>query len=229
MDLQNDEEYTKFLESLSKSLELQEIEYELCRRDPYHWLTTWVYTVDPHDKKTPIKRFPAKPHIKRLVEVWLDEPLILVPKSRQMMVSWLFCSLYLWDTQFLPGRLNFFQSKKEEDADSLIRRAKFIYDSQPKFIRKHKVNPSNSGRHIYCKFEIPEIQSMIRGIPQGGDQIRMHTASGVFSDEMAFQPEAEAAYTAAKPTIDGGGRWTGVSSAEPGFFADMVDDMVAIE
>ena len=179
-------EYTAYLDALSHSQDLQVVEYELCKRDPWHWLTMWAYTVDSHDKKSPIKRFPKQKYLKRLTEIWLDEPLLLVPKSRQMMVSWLFCALYLWDTQFFPGRLNFFQSKKEEDADSLIRRSKFIYDQQPSFLRRFRANPSNLGKHTYCKLEFPEIQSMIRGIPQGGDQIRMHTSSGIFSDEMGF-------------------------------------------
>ena len=44
------------------------------------------------------------------------------------------------------------------------------------------------------------------------------TIYGIFSDEMAFQADAEDAYTGALPTIKGGGRFTGVSSANPGFF-----------
>jgi len=224
-----EEETVLYLMQLNESKELQEVEYQLCKKDPWYWLTTWAYTLDSHDREDPIKKFPDTGYLKHLTEVWLDEKLLLVPKSRQMMVSWLFCALYLWDTQFYPGRLNFFQSKKEEDADSLVKRAKFIYDKQPAFLKKYKVNPSNLGKHTYCKFELPEISSMIKGIPEGGHQIRMHTSSGIFSDEMGFQPEAEDAYTAAKPTIDGGGRFTGVSTAEPGFFADMVDDIVEVE
>lgn len=224
----NEVEYLDYITQVNNSSELQEIEYQLCRKDVHHWLTTWVYTIDQHDTKTPIKRFPNKSYLNRLIDIWLTERLLFVPKSRQMLVTWLFVSLYLWDTQFFAGRLNFFQSKKEEDADSLIQRAKFIYDYQPQFLKRYKINPSNMGKHTYCKLEFPEIQSKIIGIPQGGHQIRMHTASGVFADEMAFQPEAEAAFTAAKPTIDGGGRFTGVSSAEPGFFADMVDDAVEV-
>lgn len=49
------------------------------------------------------------------------------------MMSWLFVGLYLWDAQFHPGRLIFFQSKKAEDANDLIARAKLIYDYQPDF------------------------------------------------------------------------------------------------
>jgi len=40
----------------------------------------------------------------------------------------------------------------------------------------------------------------------------MHTASGIFADEMAFQEQAEDAFTAARPTFLGGGRFTGVST-----------------
>jgi len=52
----------------------------------------------------------------------------------------------------------------------------------------------------------------------------MHTASGIFMDEAAFMFEVESAFTAAKPSIDGGGRITMVSSANPGFFESMVND-----
>lgn len=229
MNIKLEKEYLERVSKIAQNKELQAIEYELCKKNPYHWLVNWVFTVDNHDRNQPIKRFPNKEYVKRLVEIWLHEPLLLVPKSRQMMISWLYCALYLWDTQFSPGRLTFFQSKKEENANDLVLRAKFIYDKQPGFLKKYRVNPSNIGKHIYCKMEFPEIQSTIRGIPQGGDQIRMYTASGILADEMAFQGEAEAAYTAAKPTIDGGGRFTGVSTAEPGFFCDMVFDVVEVD
>ena len=45
------------------------------------------------------------------------------------------------------------------------------------------------------------IDSTIMGVAQGGDVLRMHTFSGVFSDESAFQPEMSSAYTGLKPTL----------------------------
>ena len=155
-----------------------------------------------------------------------------------MMMSWFFTTAYLWDTQFHHGRLTFFQSKREEDADDLVRRAKFVYDHEPSFLKRYKLvgrfydlnaNPQHGGQHTYGKLAFPEINSEIRGIAQGGDIIRMHTASGILSDEMAFQPEAMAAYTAAKPTISSMGRFTGVSTAEDNtFFESMCFDNVEI-
>jgi len=75
----------------------------------------------------------------------------------------------------------------------------------------------------------PEIKSEIRGIPEGGDVIRMQTASGIFADEVAFQPEARNAFTAAKPTLSSKGRYTGVSTAEDNtWFEEAVFDLLDI-
>ncbi|MBL7197756.1 MAG: hypothetical protein ISS47_06620 [Candidatus Omnitrophica bacterium] len=188
-------------------------------RHPWYWIQEMVYTNDEHDGENPIKKFPDKEHLKIICDYWHREPLILIPKSRQLMMTWLFVACYLWDTQFARGRLNFFQSKKEEDADRLVKRAYFIWQHQPDWIKN-----TFPAAYRFCHLEFPQGSSEIWGVPQGGDQLRSHTASGIFSDEMAFQPEAESAYTGAKPTIDGGGRFTGVSSAHPGFFQYLVED-----
>ncbi len=228
------------LRKIKESQELQDLEHALCVRDPYHWLIHWARTLDSHDNENPIKPFPDKEYLKVLVDIWLNNKLLLLPKSRQMMVSWVIVALYLWDTQFHMAKLTFFQSKREDDADDLVRRAKFIYDHQPKFLKRYydgskwinlKVNPQvPESRHVFCKLALPAIHSEIRGIPQGGDIIRMQTSSGILADEMAFQPEAEAAYTAAKPTLSAQGRFTGVSTAEDNsFFEDLVFDKLEVE
>lgn len=228
----------EYLQKVSKSKELQDIEWWNCYNDPYYFLTNWAFTLDVHDREQSIKPFPDKTYIKVLVDIWLKHKLLLVPKSRQMMMSWLFTTLYLWDTQFYHGKLTFFQSKKADDADDLVKRAKFVWDHEPNFLKRYylegkfhnlNVNPQHNGQHTQNKMTFPEINSEIRGIPEGGDVIRMHTASGILADEMAFQPEAKSAYTAAKPTISSKGRFTGVSTAEDGtFFEDMVMDQIEV-
>ena len=225
------------LMKIKESQDLQDLEYALCKQNPYHWLTHWARTLDSHDNANPIKPFPEKDYLRVITKVWLENKLLLLPKSRQMMISWVIVALYLWDTQFHIAKLTFFQSKREDDADDLVRRAKFIYDQEPNFLKRYhdgtrwiplRANPQvPQGRHIFCKLQFPDIHSEIRGIPQGGDIIRMQTSSGIMADEMAFQPEAEAAYTAAKPTLSAQGRFTGVSTAEDNsFFEDMVFDKI---
>jgi len=228
----------KYIKKLQDNQKLQDLEWGLCVKNPYHFITHWAQTLDVHDRNNPIKVFPDKEYIKILVNLWLKTTLLLVPKSRQMMMSWLFTTLYLWDTQFHKGRLTFFQSKKADDADDLIKRSKFVWDHEPKFLKRYyedgkfkdlNCNPQHNGQHTYCRMVFPDINSEIRGIPEGGDVIRMHTASGILSDEMAFQPEAQAAYNAAKPTISSQGRFTGVSTAEDStFFEDLVFDKLDV-
>jgi len=226
------------LQKIHKSKKLQDLEWWACHDDPYYFLTNWAFTLDVHDRENTIKAFPKKLYIKEIVELWQKENLLLIPKSRQLMMSWLFTSLYLWDTQFHHGRLTFFQSKKEDDANDLVKRAKFVYDNEPKFLKRYHLdrefhpllaNPQASGTHTHCRLAFPGINSEIRGIPEGGDIIRMHTASGILADEMAFQPAAMSAYTAAKPTISSKGKFTGVSTAEDNtFFHDLVFDNIEI-
>lgn len=207
------------LDLLQRDIMLQAVELEKCRRAPWHWLTNYVWTLDSHDRKTPLRRFPNREYLKELVRIWQEEKLLLIPKSRQMMITWLMVALHLHDAQFYAGRCIFFQSKKEEDAAALIERAKFIYDHQPAWMKEPAQKKS-------CEIFFPEKNSRIKGIPQGADQIRSYTASGIFIDEAAFQPGAREAFTAAKPSIDGGGRITMVSSANPGFFETLVNDKV---
>lgn len=180
-------------------------------------MTKYVYTLDPHDSEEPIKKFPDREYLKEILDIWDKEKLILIEKSRQMMMTWLCCALSLHEAQFNEGKYVFAQSKKEDDANVLLDRIKFIYHRQPDFLKQKTIE-------TYCKLKFTNINSQIVGIPQGGDQIRMHTASRIFSDEMAFQPEAEDAFSAAKPCIDGGGAFVGVSTANPGFFAELTQE-----
>jgi len=225
-----------YLQKLRKSEELQDIEWATCREDPYYFLINWAKTLNVHDEVNPIQPFPDKEYLKILVDTWLKTQLLLVPKSRQMMMSWLFTTLYLWDTIFHEARMTFFQSKKAEDADDILKRSKFVWDNLPKFLKRYysggklhvlHCNPQHKGQHVSGKMSFPEINSEIRAIPEGGDVIRMHVASGILADEMAYQAEARSAFTAAKPTLSAKGRFTGVSTPEHGtFFEELVFDSI---
>jgi len=224
------------LQNIQQSQELQDAEYFLCKEDPYHWLTHWAFTMDEHDPEFPFKLFPEKEYLKIIVAIWKKYKKFLVPKSRQMMYSWIMTALFLHDTQFNQARKNFFQSKKADDADSLVARSKIIWDHEPKFLKRYYnedtkkwvelvCNPQMNGAHVYNKLEIPAISSIIRGIPEGEEVVRSHTLSGLFMDEMAFQPEARGAYGASLPALSNRGRFVGVSTAVgETFFQELVFD-----
>tara|TARA_Y100000310_G_C20324269_1_gene642214 strand:- start:202 stop:621 length:420 start_codon:yes stop_codon:yes gene_type:complete len=136
-----------------------------------------------------------------------------------MKVTWLFVILHLWLAMFHPGMNVFFVSDKEDKSDELVKRAEFIFDHLPddKVLRPQK-------KSKYCLLEFPKLNSRIQGVPQGASQLRQFTASAIFADEMAFWERAKETFMASRPTIDGGGRFTGVSSAQEGFFKDLCFD-----
>jgi hypothetical protein len=192
-----------------------------------------VFTQDEHDPSIAAKPFPDKEYIRAMVDFWLAYKMNLWPKSRQMLASWTFCAMYLHDTQFKSAaggkRLNFIQSKKEEDSDALLRRCYFIYEHQEPWLKA--MYPAE---YSYChlRFYRPDDRERrlavgeLWAIPQGGNVLRQHTASGLFIDEAAFQPDLEASIRAAQPMLKGGGRIDCVSSAEPGYFQELCEGKV---
>ena len=179
---------------------------------PHDFVFKFCYTLDPHDKENPIKHFPDKTYLHRLVDLWLKEDLLLIVKSRQMLVTWLFVALHLWDAMLHHGRVTFFVSKKESDAGfdsplSLLSRAWFIYERLPANLRvpaRKFLSPP------MLKFKTRN--SVMHGMSQDSDGLRQYTASNIFCDELGFQERSEQSYAAMKPTIDGGGRFCGVST-----------------
>lgn len=198
---------------------MNDIHWECACEDPWYFCRTFVKTIDEHDSKDPYKPFPDKIYLKTAVRTWENEPLLLVPKSRQIMMSWTMVALHLHLAITERAQLIFFQSKKEEDAAKLVDRAFGIFERLPDFVKeKYPVEK----KYSYLAF--PEHDSRIEGIAQGSHQIRSNVASAILSDEMAFQPEAEDAFVAALPAIEGGGRFVGISSAAPSFFQQLVED-----
>lgn len=202
--------------------------YTLYRSDPWAFLRDCVYTLDQVDKNTPIKAFPShREYLELYVRIWQRYNLIAVPKSRRMTMSWTNIALYLWDTMFNKGRFNAFVSRKEEAAGELVERAEFIYSHIPESVLPSKLLPKIRGGKMKIKppvLEFEDMHSKIQGFPMGANQLRQYTFSGILGDESAFWPEAQKFYAGSKPTLDGGGRMTMLSSPSPGFFKKLIFD-----
>jgi len=199
--------------------------YKKVVNDPWEFLRLCVITIDQVDKENPIKPFPAHlKYLKLYTRIWQRSPKLVVPKSRRMFMSWINIALHLWDTMFHEGRFNAIVSKKEDDANELIDRAHLIYQNIPENVIPRDVLPK--AEKTFNKLQFPEIRSTLQGFPQGADQLRQFTFSSIFADEMAFWEHAQKMYSASYPTLEGGGRFTGVSSPAPGFFKRLVFDQL---
>jgi len=232
---------------------VDQIDFERCRRDPHYFIFEQVRTKDEHDAADPVKRFPDHLYLRSLLdcllvagrlldpgdaryaievghsEAWLaalrTSGILPVEKSRQVMATWL-CSAYLlWRAKFRDHQLILIQSKKEEDAANLVfngeawvARMSFMEVNLPQHLRS--IAPKAGMSYAQMR---TESGSRLWGIPEGGDIIRSNTASVLFSDEAAFQPEFGNAFTAALPAMKGGGSMASISSAESGSFAELIE------
>ena len=190
-------------------------------KHPWHMVQDGkVYTLDSVDYRTPVKPLPPYPWLKVTTQEWLDNKLLLVPKSRRMQITWLMACLHLWLAMFHPGMTVFLVSDKEEKSDELVRRCEFILDNIPD---TDILKPKKKSRYCYLGF--PGINSYIRGIPQGASQLRQYTASAILFDEFAFWESGQKeTLGAARPTLEGGGRLTIVSSVLEGPWKELVFD-----
>lgn len=185
------------------------------RADPWFAIQAgWVWTQDEHadamSGEDARRRFPEKDYLKFITGVVMKSQTGLLMKTRQLMMSWMFCWLLLWEAISRSGRLCIAQGKREEDVlakgdKALMGRIRFMRRNLPPEVQPEVIEESK-GTEVYAN------GSTIIAIPQGPDVIRSHTATFVFMDELAFHPEGEQAWTAALPTIKGGGRIWGVTT-----------------
>lgn len=190
---------------------------EKCKRDRFFWLSNYVMTKDEHDFEKPVKPFPVKPYTRPLIELFEKEKTFYLAKSRQVQATWLFCAMALHTIEFFEHRLVLVISKKQDDAFGLIDRLRFIYNRQPLWLqalcpldRPMRDQPMG---HLFFRNG-----SKVMGLPEGPDQVRMHTASLILLDEAAFQEDLEQTIGACNPSLFGGGKSIVFSSMAPGHF-----------
>lgn len=196
------------------------------QRDTWRFMAECMYTLDQTDKINPIKRYPSdKEYLECIVRAMIEEYLLAIVKHRRMIITWTACGVILADAMFNEGRFNVLVSKKEEDSDELVRRCRFVYDNIPPSILP--IKPKMIYKYTELKF--PEIDSVIKGVPAGKDQLRQYTCSRIVADEFGFWPNARETFVAMRPTLQGGGKITLISTRFPGFFKEIIEDSIEEE
>jgi hypothetical protein len=176
-----------------------------------------VWTEDEHAAagESARKQFPKDDYLRTIVEIYMKSDIGIVMKARQLKMTWLFCWLWLHEAITKPGSLCVLQGKREEDivakgTKGLMGRVKFMRRNLPPHLQPHILDEPSKSTEVYSHDF--GMSSTLMAIPQGEDIIRSLTASRVFMDELAFHPNGERAWTAALPTVRGGGKLWGVTT-----------------
>ena len=207
--------------------------WERCATDPeFYIFGGFVRTFDEKDHK--YKPFPTTPYLKYTLNyIHQGGPgdICAIPKTRQMKLTWLIAAECSWEAKFHTAARVMWQSKKDQDACSIVYRNSwfhsrigFIERALPPFMWSTGLK-GTKGDLWYPN------GSIISAIPQGPDMFRSYSPSLVVGDECCFQPEFEEAYGAMLPAIKGdpnvegsGARAILISSARAGtFFGELIE------
>lgn len=160
------------------------------------WAAEQVRTVD--EATQTVRHWPQdKPYLAELFDLYEEEQLIALPKSRRLMVTWSVALWATWRARYYPYNAIYIQSDKEE-------KSAYFTDKRCKFLEDHLVDdwcrrPYDSiktSKGMVGRITYPDTASYIVAVAQGADMIRSYTASAIIMDESEFQESAHAALTA---------------------------------
>jgi len=173
-----------------------------CRNSFIRFLD-FVYLFDPAKKSViPMEKWP---HLMEVADVLLSHRLIVILKARQIGISWLLAAYALWQAMFHEQAVILMLSLGEREAGKLLGKCKFIYSHLPEELKF----PTTVNSATVLGFMNG---SEIDVLPSTEDAGRSEAATVVICDEWDYHAYAEENYAAAKPAIDAGGQFIGVST-----------------
>jgi hypothetical protein len=199
-----------------------------CRADGLYWAQHYSATADEHalDKGTsPTMPFPKLEYFDYLWAAMVQSRRLFIPKSREMMTSWIVAAYCTWLCQYNPSVMCLVQTQNEQKVKRLLMYSKTLYDNQPLFLRM--MHPLKGGAISSADLsqsataQIWDNRSSVVGVPGGAHQVRSYHPSVLVIDEGAHLVEARESYDTAAPVVP---KIIDISSAGPGFFQEMCDE-----
>lgn len=180
-------------------------EIKRCKEDPWYTMTTYFHSLDPQKGKL---KFPDYPYLKDLCHLIHTEQFVIILKSRQMFITWLVVAYCLWENICNFGKLQIFISYRQSEVQEMVKRAKFIYDNNPTFLRPEL------GTENKKELEFKRRNSRIIALPsvQQGST-RTYSASRIVMDEAAYISNADEFYRGARPSLTESGKMIILSSS----------------
>jgi hypothetical protein len=196
------------LEAGYRSQEVAKQLWIACKRDPFFWINTFVWTYNPKM----IPRITTRPMVTygfQDTALWKQFQCVVnqidvhIEKSREMTATWNLLLVFLWFAQFHPGLSFRLCSRNEklvdsrEDPDALFCKLDFVLENQPPWIiDTSQYNRTSMHLHFY------ETGSTIDGSSTTGDVSRGGRTTAIGLDEFAFAPDSYAMLRACRASSD---------------------------
>lgn len=142
--------------------------------------------------------FPAKEYLQWLFYYLRTEPVVVVPKSRQMIVTTGILTLMLWEIMFLSSWRSILSKVTEDDAEELLEnKVRYTYRALPEWLRKsRRVTQTPLGKATCLEtngYILAAAQNIADREARGG------TANRLFIDEAAYQDQTRQIVEAGQP------------------------------
>ena len=174
-------------------------------KDPWRFMTAEdPLTSEPlvwtRNENSPRGRdpFPDKDYLRLYVKALVDEPVLFVPKSRQMIISTATLVLCLWEILFQYSFRTILSKVTEEDAEELLEnKVRFTYRALPERLRKmRKVHDRPKGRAV-CSDTASYILAAAQNVADR--ECRGGTGNRLVIDEAAYQDYTQSIVEAGQP------------------------------
>lgn len=174
-------------------------------KDPW----TFVTAVDPltnvplvwtRNEKSPrgSDPFPQKEHLQLYFQALRSEPVVITPKSRQMIITTGTLVLSLWEIMFEPSWRVILSKVTEADAEELLEnKVRFTYEHLPDWLKKIRRIPDKPKGKAMCR----ETSGYILAAAQNAAdrEMRGGTSNRVIVDEAAYQDFCQSIVEAGQP------------------------------
>ena len=169
-------------------------EYRKCKKSPSYFATNYCKTINI--EKNEVALFPEYSYLVRFLDENRIPKNIHIEKSRQMLISWAFMILFLYDLLFVDNVADFITSRKEFLVDdggrvstphSLMGRIRFMHEHLPRFL-KQRID------FTYLKATNPATNSFVIGESSNPNAGRSGTWYRALMDEGALIPKSESVF-----------------------------------
>jgi len=189
-----------------------------------------VKTKDEHDPENPIKPLPLDelPYLIIHARLLVSERIYVVPKSRQMEITWVTLAYLCWRCLRFPyQKWAYVPQTKEDGEDHVEDRLKVsIWEHLPPWLTKDFKLAEVQGHFYLSHFKGKRWNSRVIAYPMGAGKLRGKTHSGIVYDEAAHQKDLQAKWKGSTATIQARKGFSGqvilLSSAERGSFFETI-------
>jgi hypothetical protein len=142
--------------------------------------------------------FPDKEYLRLYINELRSEPVLFVPKSRQMMVSTATLVLCLWETLFEQSWRAILSKVVQEDAEELLEnKVRFTYRLLPEWLRGLRRVSDRPKSKVECAETASYILAAAQNVADR--EARGGTANRVVIDEACYQDFTQRIFEACQP------------------------------